>query len=135
MNCSVLGLSGLTVKTADERPRHGRSSVSVQGIRAHLMICFMALTMMRLIQLKIKKLLPEDKAEDMNWSYGIPGERFQKALLEWQIDKLPGEYFRMLNVANPDLLLILRSFGVSLSPKLYTRGEIRSLNSSVCFDW
>lgn len=101
-----------------------------EHIQAHLVICFMALTMMRVIQHKIKKSLPDDTAKDLNWSYGIPGDRFQKALLDWQIDKLPGDYFRMLNAQNEDLLMILRTMGIKLQPMLYTRGDIRSLKSS-----
>lgn len=101
-----------------------------EHIQAHLVICFMALTMMRVIQHKIKKSLPDDTAKDLNWSYGIPGDRFQKALLDWQIDKLPGDYFRMLNAQNKDLLMILRAMGIKLQPMLYTRGDIRSLKSS-----
>jgi hypothetical protein len=101
-----------------------------EHIQAHLVICFMALTLMRVIQHKIKKSLPDDTAKDLNWSYGIPGDRFQKALLDWQIDKLPGEYFRMLNAQNEDLLMILRAMGIKLQPMLYTRGDIRSLKSS-----
>ena len=101
-----------------------------EHIQAHLLICFMALTIMRVIQHKIKKSLPDDTAKDLNWSYGIPGDRFQKALLDWQIDKLPGDYFRMLNAQNEDLLMILRAMGIKLQPMLYTRGDIRSLKSS-----
>lgn len=101
-----------------------------EHIQAHLVICFMALTMMRVIQHKIKISLPDDTAKDLNWSYGIPGDRFQKALLDWQIDKLPGDYFRMLNAQNEDLLMILRAMGIKLQPMLYTRGDIRSLKSS-----
>ena len=102
-----------------------------EHIQAHLLICFMALTMMRVIQHKIVKSLPEEKAKDLNWSYGLPGERFQKALLDWQADKLPGDYFRMNNVQNSDLTLIFNALGVRLKPVLYMRGDIRSLKSSV----
>ena len=102
-----------------------------EHIQAHLMICFMALTMMRVIQHKIKNSLPASTAKDLNWSYGMPGERFQKALLDWQVDKLPGDYFRMNNVQNVDLQIILNALGVKLVPMLYTRGDIRSLKSGV----
>ena len=102
-----------------------------EHIQAHLLICFMALTIMRVIQYKIMKSLPKEKANDFNWSYGLPGERFQKALLDWQADKLPGDYFRMNNVQNSDLTLIFNALGVRLKPVLYMRGDIRSLKSSV----
>ncbi|MBR3109040.1 MAG: IS1634 family transposase, partial [Clostridia bacterium] len=102
-----------------------------EHIQAHLLICFMALTIMRVIQYKIMKSMPKENAKDFNWSYGLPGERFQKALLDWQADKLPGDYFRMNNVQNSDLTLIFNALGVRLKPVLYMRGDIRSLKSSV----
>ena len=102
-----------------------------EHIQAHLLICFMALTIMRVIQYKIMKSLPKENANDCNWSYGLPGERFQKALLDWQADKLPGDYFRMNNVQNSDLTVIFNALGVRLKPVLYMRGDIRSLKSSV----
>ena len=102
-----------------------------EHIQAHLLIYFMALTIMRVIQYKIMKSLPEEKTKDFNWSYGLPGERFQKALLDWQADKLPGDYFRMNNVQNSDLTVIFNALGVRLKPVLYMRGDIRSLKSSV----
>lgn len=102
-----------------------------EHIRAHLLVCFMALTMLRVIQHKIKQSLPEETGKDLNWSYGLPGNRLSKALREWQIDKLPGEYFRMLNVNAPDLRLILLAFGITVEPTLYTRGLLRALKSSV----
>lgn len=102
-----------------------------EHIRAHLLVCFMALTMLRVIQHKIKQSLPEETGKDLNWSYGLPGNRLSKALREWQIDKLPGEYFRMLNVNAPDLRLILLAFGITVEPTLYTRGLLRALKASV----
>lgn len=102
-----------------------------EHIQAHLLLCFMALTMLRVIQHKIKRTLPEEKGKDIDWSYGLPGNRLSKALREWQIDKLPGEYFRMLNVDKPDFQLILLAFGITVEPTLYTRGLLRALKSSV----
>ena len=84
-----------------------------EHIQAHLIICFMALTMMRVIQHKIKKTLPDDKAKDLKWSYGMPGERLRKALLNWQVEQLTDEYYRMVNVDSDDLDLILHALGFS----------------------
>ncbi len=78
--------------TLETRPVFVRTK---EHIHAHLMICFMALTMMRLIQRKTM-LLPEvaEAKKDLNWSYGIPGARLAKALREWQITELPGRTIR-----------------------------------------
>jgi len=102
-----------------------------EHIQAHLMICFMALTMMRVIQHKIKKSLPEETAKDLNWSYGLPGDRFQKALRSWSIDQISDEYYRMSNIDNEDLKTICSAVNLQLPLKLFTLGDLRSLKSSV----
>ncbi len=102
-----------------------------EHIQAHLIICFMALTMLRVMQHRIKKSLPAEKDKDLNWSYGIPGNRLSKALLNWQVEQLSDEYFRMVNVDSDDINLILKAFGICLPMKLFTRGDIRSLKSSI----
>ena len=100
-------------------------------IRAHLLICFIALTMLRLIQRKTKQQLGENCGEEKHWTYGIPGARISTALREWQVDELPKEYYRMQNCDNDDLKMILKAFGVKLEPKIYTKGDIRDLKSAI----
>ena len=102
-----------------------------EHIQAHLLICFMALTMMRVIQYKIKRSLPEDKAKDLNWSYGMPGDRLQKALRSWTVDRLSDEYFRMSGFDNDDLKMICQSVNLHIPLQLFTLGDLRTLKSSV----
>ena len=102
-----------------------------EHIHAHLLICFMALTMMRVIQYKIKKTLPDDESKDLNWTYGLPGDRFQKALLNWQVEQLSDEYYRMVNVDSDDLSLILSAMNISIPKDLFTRGQLRTLASNL----
>jgi transposase len=104
-----------------------------EHIQAHLMICFMALTMMRVIQHKIRKSLPKQTGKDFNWSYGLPGNRLSKALLDWQVEQLSDEYFRMVNIDSADLKVILSAVGLVLPSKIFTRGDLRSLKSSCSF--
>lgn len=104
-----------------------------EHIQAHLMICFMALTMMRVIQHKIRKSLPEETGKDSSWSYGLPGNRLSKALLDWQVEQLSDEYFRMVNIDSVDLKVILSAVGLVLPSKLFTRGDLRKLKSSCSF--
>ena len=102
-----------------------------EHIQAHLLICFMALTMMRVIQHKIMKSLTEDKVKDLNWSYGLPGNRFQKALRSWTVDRISDEYYRMSNIDNDDLLTICRVVHLQIPLNLFTLGDLRRLKSSV----
>ena len=114
--------------TMDTRPIYVNTP---EHIQAHLLICFMALTMMRVMQHKIKKSLPEDAIKDLKWSYGLPGHRLSKALLNWQVEQMSDEYYRMVNVASDDIKLILKTFGLDLPLKLYARGDLRSLKSKI----
>ena len=113
--------------TLDTRPIYVNTP---EHIQAHLLVCFIALTMMRLIQHKIKKSLPEQNSKDLNWSYGMSGNRLAYALLNWQVEQLSDEYFRMVNSDSVDLKVILKAFGLNLPAKLFTRGDLRSLKSS-----
>ena len=112
--------------TLETRPIYVRTP---EHIQAHLMICFMALTMMRVMQHKIKAVLPP-RGEDCCWTYGLPGKRLARALADWKADKLPGDYYRTLNVGSENLKVILKAFGVVLLVKLFSRGDLRALKAS-----
>ena len=102
-----------------------------EHIQAHLLICFIALTMMRIIQHKVKLSLPPDAGKSLFWTYGISGSRLSKALLDWKVEQLSSEYFRMSYVNSDDLHLILDAFGLHIPPILFTRGDLRTLKASV----
>lgn len=50
--------------------------------------------------------MPDDKAKDLNWSNGLPGKRLQEALLNWQVEELSDEFYRMVNLDSDDLKII-----------------------------
>ena len=112
--------------TIETRPVFVRTP---EHIRAHLMICFMALTMIRVIQRKMRQAVKPAK-EDSKWSYGIPGARISDALAGWQVVEFPGEYYQMLKSKGDDIFAILKAFGMELKPQLYTRGEIREMKAT-----
>lgn len=114
--------------TLDTRPIWVNTA---EHIHAHLLICFIALSMMRLIQYKVRGSLPDDRIKNLNWSYGLSGNRLQKALLDWQVEEISDEYYRMVNVDSDDLKTILNAYGIDLPLKLFTRSDLRSLKASV----
>ena len=114
--------------TLETRPVYVRTR---EHIEAHLMVCFIALTMMRLIQRKTKAVLGPGFGNDLNWTYGLPGARLAKALADWQVDELPDDYYRMQNTAGEDVQLLFQAFGIEISPRIYTKGDIRGLKSTV----
>ena len=102
-----------------------------EHIKAHLIVCFMALTMVRIMQLKMKKVLPQHHKAELNWSYGVTGQKLAKMLAEWKIDALPGEYFRMTHTNTDDLRLLFDAFEMPFEMKILTSGDIRKMKSSV----
>ena len=98
-----------------------------EHIEAHLLICLIALTMVRMIQCKIchSGLLP--KSNDITlWSMGLPVYRIQKALNKWKVEHLADELYRFTDLDDPDLKLILDSFDVKIPAKLFRKTELKS---------
>ena len=103
-----------------------------EHIHAHLLVCFIALTMMRLIQRRIAAAKPRTgPGGDLKWSYGMSGERLSAALRDWQVLCQPGEYYQMLNASGEDIMRILSALGIGLGKRIYTKGGIAALKSGV----
>ena len=101
-------------------------------IHAHLLVCFIALTMMRLVQRRIAAAEPRsDGGGDLKWSYGMPGERLSAALRDWQALRHPGDLYQMVNSSGEDIRRILSALGVDLRPAIYTKGGLSALKAKV----
>jgi transposase len=102
-----------------------------EHISAHLLVCMIALTIMRIIQNKIvdSGLLPSAEDRKANWTAGLSADRVQAALNKWQIEKMPNDYYRFLNIDDPDLKLILDAFGISIPYKMYRRIELKNIKT------
>ena len=104
-----------------------------EHVKAHLLICMIALTVMRIIQNRIVKsgLVGGVEEKNVSWTMGLSGERVKNALNKWQVELLPGDLYKFMNTDNPDLKLILDAFGISIPPKFYRRAELRQLKTSI----
>jgi len=100
-------------------------------IRAHLMVCFIALTMMRLIQRKIAAAETKKDDGDLKWSYGMPGARLSSALREWQVLRHPDGLCQMVNSSGEDIRRVLAALGMNLKPAIYTEGGLAALKSGI----
>ncbi|MFP3154752.1 IS1634 family transposase [Lachnospiraceae bacterium ZAX-1] len=100
-------------------------------VDAHLLICMIALVALRLIQKRIVNsgLIKID--DDAYWGTGLNGQRIQQALGKWKVDSLPGDFYRFMDVDNPDLKLILDAFGINIPAKLYRRAELKSIKTNI----
>ena len=114
--------------TLEARPMFVKTK---QHIRAHLMTCFIALTMMRLMQRKVKASQACDADESRHWSYGISGGRISKALSGWCALRHPGDIYQMLDQSNGYAVKILAAIGIELKLKMYTKGELTGLKAGV----
>ena len=99
-------------------------------IKAHLLICTIALILLRIIQNRINESDSNDKG-NLNWSLGMSAERIQTALNKWQVELMPNDLYRFLNINDPDLQKILKAFNISIPPKFYRCAELKSVKTSV----
>lgn len=66
-------------------------------INAHLLICMIALTVMRVIQNK------NGEQNDTYWSMGLNGSRIREALNKWQVETITDNYYRFNNLGDEDV--------------------------------
>jgi transposase len=104
-----------------------------EHINAHLLICMVALVVIRIIQNRIvsSQLPPSQQDKTVYWTSGLSAERIQRALNRWQLEALPGDFFRFLNIDDPDLILILNAFNINIPFKFFSRADLKSIKSSI----
>jgi transposase len=100
-----------------------------EHINAHFLTCFIALTMIRIIQHKILKYQGKVTNSTEKWESGLSAERIQKALCNWQADALPGGYYRTTKPTD-DLKLLLKSFEIDTELCLPTIKDLHNLKYS-----
>ena len=67
----------------------------------------------------------------MYWSTGLNGNRIQDALNKWQVDLLPNDLYRFMNIENEDLSIILKAFEINIPKKLFTIGELKNIKTNI----
>ena len=100
-----------------------------EHINAHFLTCFIALTMLRLIQYKILKHRDETTNSTEKWESGLSAHRIQDALATFQADPLPGGYYRLTKL-DADLKLILTSIGIDTDLRLPSAKLLRKLKKA-----
>lgn len=97
-----------------------------EHINAHFLICFIALTMIRIIQHRILKFQNKNMLNIDGWESGLSAKKIQNALVSWLADPLPGGYCRITRPTD-DLNLILDAFAIDGHLKLPSIKELRHL--------
>ena len=101
-----------------------------EHIEAHLLICLIALVIIRIIQTKIVEH-KGGKDIEKRWEMGLNDERIVEALKKWTVEDMDGNLFRMHNINNDDLQTILNAFQIEIPNKFFTRLELKSLKKSM----
>ena len=106
-----------------------------EHIEAHLLICLIALTMIRMIQCKICQSGLVPKSDDATlWSMGLPAYRIQNALNKWKVELLADDLYRFTELDHPDLKLILDSFAIKIPAKLFRKTDLKSQIKNINMD-
>ena len=114
--------------TLETRPLYVRTP---EHIEAHLLICLIALIMIRIIQKRITNSNQIETKEDVYWTTGVNATRIQEALKKWQVDIMPNGLYRFMNIEQEDLKLILNAFNIDIPKKLFTIGELKNIKTKI----
>ena len=102
-----------------------------EHVNAHLLICMIALIVLRIIQKRILDSGLVQTSPDAYWSSGLNASRIQTALNKWKVDTLPGDLYRFMDVDDPDLKLILDAFNVHIPAMLFRLAELKSIKTGI----
>ena len=97
-----------------------------EHVNAHFLICFIALTMIRIIQYKILIYLGKETKNVRNWELGLSADKIKAALADFIADALPKGFFR-LSKPSKDFQLIAGAFGIDPELRLPSEHELRQL--------
>lgn len=120
-----------TMKGALEtRPLHVSTP---EHIKAHLLVCMIALVVIRIIQ---NQIVDYKKEHDhypgtSYWSMGMSSDRVVKALNKWTVETLTNDYYRFNNLDDEDLQLILAAFHINIPKKLFGKLELKQIKTGI----
>ena len=100
-------------------------------IHAHLLICMIALVMIRLIQRAYKEKYPPAMDDKRDWTYGLSGERVQTALQKWKAIQVGEDSYWFADIDDPDLSAILQAYNLTISKKQYSYGEMVRMKKKI----
>jgi len=110
----------------EARPMFVRTKAHIE---AHLLVCMIALTVIRIIQNKIVDY--KNNKTTKNWEVGLSGRRIQDALNKWTVAEIANGLYRFNDTDDKDLKLILDAFNIEIPLKLYKKMELLNLKTSI----
>ena len=101
-----------------------------EHIKAHFLICFIALTIIRIIQYKILKYENKSTLNVDGWEQGITAEKIKEALNNFQADKLPENYFKISKI-DTEIESILKSLNIQFQFENFDLKEIKEFRKLI----
>ena len=101
-----------------------------EHIKAHFLICFVALTIIRILQLKILKSENKSTLNVDGWEQGITAEKIKEELNNFEADNIYNDYYKISEIRE-EIRKILTSNDTMFSFENYTLKEIKELRKIV----
>ena len=101
-----------------------------EHIKAHFLICFIALTIIRIIQYKILKYENKSTLNVDGWEQGITAEKLKTALSKFNADHFYNEYYKISEITD-EIKKIIKSNNKEFEFKDYTLDEIKELRKLI----
>ena len=101
-----------------------------EHIKAHFLICFIALTIIRIIQYKILKYENKSTLNVDGWEQGITAEKIKEALNNFQADQVYCDYYKITEI-DEEMDKILKSNEIQFRFEDYNIQEIKTLRKQI----
>lgn len=94
-----------------------------EHIKAHFLICFIALTIIRLIQYKVLQIKEKDLSK--NWESGITAAKIKESLNGFNVNLLSNDYYQV-SPEYANLSLILKALNIEKNLSFPTSTDLRN---------
>jgi len=101
-----------------------------EHINAHFLICFIALTIIRIIQYKVLKSQGKETLNIEGWEQGITTEKLKNALNNFQANHIGNGYYQLSQI-NEGLALIVNSLDLNMELTLPDLSQINGLKKKI----
>ena len=101
-----------------------------EHIKAHFLICFIALTIIRILQYKILKSENKSTLNVDGWEQGITADKLKDTLNNFKADQVYSDYYKITSINN-EIDKILKSNNIEFKFKDYSLKEIKELRKMV----
>lgn len=103
-----------------------------EHINAHFLVCFIALTIIRLLQYKILKSENKETLNTDGWEQGITAEKLKESLKNFNANLLINEYYQISTI-DQELEKLIKSYELDDFSGQPTRTQIKKFKNQINF--